>query len=73
MKGISAVTISRIYILLAALVLWTVDGCSSDYKAADSQAIPTDGARKNGPVENLKDVNIDNEAEFLKNQSKKGK
>jgi len=48
-------------------------GCSGDYQAADNQAIPTDGARKNGPAESLKDVNIDNEAEYLKNQQKKGK
>lgn len=59
--------------LLASLLLAAFAGCSGDYKAAENQAIPTDGARKGGPVEDLKDVNIDNEAEFLKNQTKKSK
>ncbi|MFM7315824.1 MAG: hypothetical protein ACKO85_00530 [Isosphaeraceae bacterium] len=58
-------------ILTIAVV--AVAGCSGDYKTADNQAIPTEGARKGGPVEDLKDVNIDNEAEFLKNQNKKSK
>jgi hypothetical protein len=59
--------------LLIMMVGLICAGCSGDYQTAENQAIPTDGARKNGPAESLKDVNIDNEAEYLKNQQKKGK
>lgn len=73
MKGDSMIALFQRIKPILTLAIVAMAGCSGDYKTADNQAIPTDGSRKGGPVEDLKDVNIDNEAEFLKNQTKKSK